>query len=92
MLPAILPLNNVARPPTPVVSVGAPLISILPSVAVPAAVALPAFRIMAEFDVSDVAMFSLTVRSPLWVLMLTVAVKLTPVVFTVPIFKALLST
>jgi hypothetical protein len=88
----MLPEYNVARPPEPIVIVGAPLISRFPPVAVPAAVAFPALRISAEVPVLVVAIFWATVKSPLKVSMRTGPVALMPVVApTVPMVNALLS-
>ena len=47
VLPDMLPLYKVVRPPDPVVMVGEPLKIILPPVDVPAAVLWPALRITA---------------------------------------------
>ena len=72
--------------------VGVPEITILPPVLVPAAVLIPAFRMIADAVVSVVEMFCETVKSPVNVPMLIEPVALIPFVEpTVPIVRALLS-
>ena len=88
VLSATLPLIKRIVPPVPAVMVGAPLIRMLPPVALPAAVLLPAFSNTAVAVVLVVLTFSDTVKSPVRVSMRTSPVALMPVGFTAPMFKA----
>ena len=67
MLPVSDPLNNLAIPPDPVVTVGEPDTKILPPVVVPMAALFPAFKTTAELVVEEVAKFPSKVKSPDWV-------------------------
>ena len=91
MLPATDPVISVARPPLPVVMAGLPLNTMLPPVAVPAALATPALSSTALLLASTVATLCATVRSPLAVPTYTgplAPMPLTP--STLPICMALL--
>ena len=91
VLPVMLPENNCAVPPLPTVTVGLPLIRMLPPVLVSAAVLRPALRTTAEADVLVVVMFCDTVRLPVSVSTSTVPVLPMPLVLpTVPIVSAAL--
>ena len=65
-------------PPAPTLTLGLPLATRLPPLAVPAAALLPAFRTRAEALVLLVATLAASVRSPLRVAMLTVPLADTP--------------
>ena len=88
MLSATLPPITRIVPPTPAVMVGVPVMRMLPPVAVPATVLLPAFNNTALAVVLVVVTFSAIVKSPLSVSMRTSPVAVIPVGLTVPMVKA----
>jgi hypothetical protein len=86
VLPESDPLNSLAIPPVPKVRVDVPITKIFPPVAVPIAVDLPAFRVIAFVVVFAVDTFASKVRSPVRVSTKTVPVAVMPVFEpTVPI-------
>ena len=88
VLSATRPVIKRIVPPTPAVMVGVPAMMMLPPVAVPAKVVLPAFNKTALEVVLVVVTFWAIVKSPLRVSMRTSPVAVMPVGFTVPIVIA----
>ena len=88
MLPVTLPLIKRTVPPVPAVMDGEPEMMMLPPVAVPAAVLLPALSNTALAVVLVVVTFWAIVKSPLSVSMRTSPVAVMPVGFTVPTVNA----